>query len=218
MDSAAEHLGILYAAAGGAGSNDVWRTLDGGKNWQQIAGTQRFDAGAGHLLSDDKWLYFIGENAKIWRSVDGVAWSVRTSSAAFGSLSRFFAFAGTEGLYVGGGAGNNDVWQSVDEGLTWEVLSSPLSIAVVGGAALEVMPPPVYPLSIYSPPSELTIFNVAGAVATLWPIGGDYDYHWSVTDDSGNFQIDQDGVVSLLEALSADYHVLTITTKVKVPM
>ena len=214
MDSAAEHLGILYAA-GGASSNDVWRTLDGGNNWQQIAGTLRFDAGAGHLLSDDKWLYFIGENAKIWRSVDGVAWSVRTSSAAFGSLSRFFAFAGTEGLYVGGGVGNNDVWQSVDEGLTWKALSSPLSIAVVGGAALEVMPPPVYPLSIYSPPSELTIFNVAGAVATLWPIGGDYDYHWSVEDDSGNFQIDQDGVVSLLEALSADYHVLTITAKLK---
>ena len=215
MDSAAEHLGILYAAAGGASSNDVWRTLDGGNNWQQIAGTQRFDAGAGHLLSDDKWLYFIGENAKIWRSVDGVAWSVRTSSAAFGSLSRFFAFAGTEGLYVGGGVGNNDMWQSVDEGLTWEALSSPLSIAVAGGAALEVMPPPVYPLSIYSPPSELTIFNVAGAVATLWPIGGDYDYHWSMTDDSGNFQIDQDGVVSLLDALSAAYHILTITVKLK---
>ena len=215
MDSAAEHLGILYAAAGGASSNDVWRTLDGGNNWQQIAGTQRFDAGAGHLLSDDKWLYFIGENAKIWRSVDGVAWSVRTNNAAFGSLSRFFAFAGTEGLYVGGGVGNNDMWQSVDEGLTWEALSSPLSIAVVGGAALEVMPPPVYPLSIYSPPSELTIFNVAGAVATLWSIGGDYDYHWSMTDDSGNFQIDQDGVVSLLDALSAAYHILTITVKLK---
>ena len=215
MDSAAEHLGILYAAAGGAGSNGVWRTLDGGNNWQQIAGTLRFDAGAGHLLSDDKWLYFIGENAKVWRSVDGVAWSVRTNSAAFGNLSRFFAFAGTEGLYVGGGVGNNDVWQSVDEGLTWKALSSPLSIAVVGGAALEVMPPPVYPLSIYSPPSELAIFNVAGAVATLWSIGGDYDYHWSVTDDSGHFQINQDGVLRLLDALSADYHVLTVTAKLK---
>ena len=221
VDSAAEHLGILYAAE--ASSSDVWRTLDGGKNWRQVAGTLRFDtgeAGEGHLLSDDKWLYFIGDNAKVWRSVDGVAWSVVTSDAAFGSLDclklecifrSFFAFAGTEGLYVGEG-GSINMWQSVDEGLTWEALPSTVVVKKVG---LEVMPPPVYPLSIYSPPSELTIFNVAGAVATLWSIGGDYDYNWSVADKSGHFQINQDGVLSLLDALSADYHVLTITAKVK---
>ena len=220
-DSAAEHLGILYAAE--ASSSDVWRTLDGGKNWRQVAGTLRFDtgeAGEGHLLSDDKWLYFIGDNAKVWRSVDGVAWSVVTSDAAFGSLDclklecifrSFFAFAGTEGLYVGEG-GSINMWQSVDEGLTWQALPSTVVVKKVG---LEVMPPPVYPLSIYSPPSELTIFNVAGAVATLWSIGGDYDYNWSVADKSGHFQINQDGVLSLLDALSADYHVLTITAKVK---
>ena len=120
-------------------SNDVWRSSDGGRTWDQAAGTERFTPRGEHasgILGGE--IYVIAGVAgdggttgrdDVWRSTDrGVSWSRVTPAGASVPFPMDYGFASAvlgNAMYVMGGmqfapiTRFDQVWKSTDRGVTW---------------------------------------------------------------------------------------------------
>ena len=119
-------------------SNEVWRSSDGGLTWDQVAGSTRFTDRSNHKsVVLDGALYVIAgretDNTTgrddVWRSADrGVSWSRVTPTGASVPFPMDYGFASAvlgSTMYVMGGikfgpvTRYDEVWQSIDRGVTW---------------------------------------------------------------------------------------------------
>lgn len=145
--------------AGKKVTNEIWRSVDRGINWALIkvndytppAGTfwtPRHTAGwVKHTVGSLDYLYVIGSDiyngpqnnlgtgfgtSDVWRSTDGVNWTLITDAAPWGPRVEHMVASFQGSLFVMGGMTDinnpatalNDVWRSDDGGLTWIQLAN----------------------------------------------------------------------------------------------
>ena len=182
-------------------SDEVWRSSDGGLTWDQAATGARFTARADHgSVVLNGVLYVIagagGElgittRDDVWRSTDrGVSWSRVTETGKNVEFLMDYSFASAvrgDTLYVLGGirlspfARLNEVWQSVNFGVTWTNITATATTS-----------PPRF--LARSAPASVVLGN-AGA-AKLYVIGGydsvsgnDLDDIWESSDGASWTQV-----------------------------
>lgn len=121
---------------------DVW-TGDQEGNWRRLVDTGPFRPRHGHALlctSSGELLLLGGDEggippavsllkSDVWRSPDGETWVLQTGAAPWSARKYFGAVTdGAEGIFIAGGLGGsdsggfNDVWQSQDQGATWQAV------------------------------------------------------------------------------------------------
>ena len=128
--------GSIYITGGWGGGpyfNDVWRS---GTTWQQQTSNAGFSARSGLMLVADKHrtLYVsAGLNQQdVWKSIDqGVTWAPVTTTAPWsGRMSHCYMIDSNDVHYIMGGYNDvsstyyNDVWKSLDQGLTWSLVTA----------------------------------------------------------------------------------------------
>ena len=121
----------------GRGSNDVWKSSDGGAAWTQAAASKRFSKRRSHssvVLGSD--IYVIGGinrftrpfgnpvDDQVWKSTDGgVTWpQIAAAGAKFSARRAHSSVTAGSAIYVIGGqeaARFNEVWKSTNGGVTW---------------------------------------------------------------------------------------------------
>ena len=79
--------GSLWVVGGSSGSDEIWRSADGG-SWELVAAVgSRFSGRFGHqLVAYGGSLWVIGGSSgggEVWRSADGVQWEAATLTAGF---------------------------------------------------------------------------------------------------------------------------------------
>ena len=134
--------GAIYLTGGDLGTgnyqDDVWKSKDGGKTWQEsTTGTKFRSRGSHTAVALGAKIYVIGGNNRnvgrlndVWESTGGDNWSEVNAStpnagkfpARSGHSSVVISGGANAGIYViGGFAGRrmNDVWRSTDGGVTW---------------------------------------------------------------------------------------------------
>ena len=138
--STAAANGTIYVTGGNlvgtssSNQNRVWKSVNGGKTWQELTTGTKFSARGGHTtLAIGTNIYVIGGYItgadRVWRSSDGDNWAQVTMSASttFSARSNhssvYIPSGANAGMYVIGGFGAstrlNDVWKSTDGGATW---------------------------------------------------------------------------------------------------
>ena len=134
--------GTIYLTGGVRGTppylNDVWKSPDGGATWQKSATGTKFGARSSHTaVALGTKIYVIGGDAggtdsdEVWESTDGDNWTEVNRGtpnadkfpARSGHSSVVISGGANAGIYVIGGFGAsgrlNDVWRSLDGGVTW---------------------------------------------------------------------------------------------------
>jgi hypothetical protein len=109
--------------------NGLWRTTDGGKNWNQVSDANSSGHQTGFLFHAANGAYYLGAQEGIVRSVDGVAWSIVPKS---GQLVKGVIGDGTT-MYASGFATCFDFGTNLQpfmtsqesDGLTWKTMASP---------------------------------------------------------------------------------------------
>ena len=131
-----DNLYLIGGEDAGTYYGDVWMSSDSGVTWLSVAQGTLFDARAAHgcLVDADDNLYILGGQYNrgnsayndVWKSSNsGVTWTqINIASASFSSRFSFAAVIDSNGyMYAIGGLNsgslNNDVWRSVDGGVTW---------------------------------------------------------------------------------------------------
>ena len=129
---ALSYNGRLYVLGGDDdfdNKNDVWSSVNG-TNWSLETSSAAWLRRYGHqALSHNGRMYVLGgarfdlplsfsSYNDVWSSVNGINWSLETSSAAWSGRSYHQALSHNGKIYVLGGSGGNDVWSSVD-GKIW---------------------------------------------------------------------------------------------------
>jgi photosystem II stability/assembly factor-like uncharacterized protein len=129
-DSNVIYLGIDGDPEPGKSGGGVFKSVDGGTSWTQLAnqpGSRRVFYGLGVDPTDSNRVYWgaCGEKGGVWGSADGGA----TWTHLFKNETWVFnLLVGPKGeLYAGGKA----LWKSVDHGATWTKLH-PFNSAIVG--------------------------------------------------------------------------------------
>lgn len=133
-------------------TNEVWKSVNGGVTWSLIlphSDTVHWETGPrwrrrhmhavtvhkgllyviGGDTSDEKWPTYPTD---VWSSPDGVKWTRRTNHAEWGPRVLHMAASFNDKLYVMGGQTNvyddktamNDVWESADDGVTWQQVTA----------------------------------------------------------------------------------------------
>ena len=127
--------------------NDVWRSADYGKTWQQVNADAPWDVRAGHhtaVIDDEIYLFGGARNSwdrvfypELWVSKDlGETWELRaTLPEDMGRAGMQVVEVGDTIYFMGGDhdkpvffanwpGRRNDVWKSDDKGKTWELLGN----------------------------------------------------------------------------------------------
>ncbi|MBN1657924.1 MAG: MBL fold metallo-hydrolase [Anaerolineae bacterium] len=106
-----------------------YRTVDGGQNWQPMAGLPNAPIYALAAAPDGRILYAAGEGRGIWHSQDGgQSWAV--AGLAEIEVSTLSLAIHTEGALLAGTAGRG-VWASHDAGQSWQQAAGELANAHV---------------------------------------------------------------------------------------
>jgi hypothetical protein len=134
-------MGGYLADGSGQRVNDVWRSTDQGVTWtQQKANNSSYwvkrSGHAGIAMTDGSIVLMGGEDQSlnrlndVWRSTDqGVTWTQQTATAWDSGRVYFGGIINSDDsiLVMGGydniGARNNEVWKSIDAGVTWTKLN-----------------------------------------------------------------------------------------------
>ena len=120
--------------AGGSVYNDVWRSTDQGATWAQVNASAGWTVRFGHtsVVLPDGSIVLMGGNIwasnknDVWRSTDqGTTWTQINASAGWVARNSHTSVAMPDGSIVlmggqtAGSAVKNDVWRSIDSGVTW---------------------------------------------------------------------------------------------------
>jgi len=115
--SSTPSLRLLY---GVDGAGDVFKSLNKGLNWTQIVDNYGRTTTTGDMFSDDNYSYILtGSSKEIWRSSNGLNWSIINNSFSNTLLIGDSDYNGT--LYVVTVPGN--VYRSLDFGKSWTFIS-----------------------------------------------------------------------------------------------
>ena len=128
------------------GQNDVWKSMDRGQSWTQVAQGTRFEGRHlfGAAIDSNDHIYIIGgatgttgvdtRQNDIWKSTDGgVNWSEITVTGEYFSPRHRHTLTidSSDNLYILAGedstGGRDDIWKSTDGGQTWTRLQPTLS-------------------------------------------------------------------------------------------
>lgn len=128
---------VMGGAGPGTEANEVWRSTDAGKTWNEQtphAGWAPRYGQAAAVLTDGSIVSLGGYNlssgqyvSDVWRSQDlGATWVNQTLAAPWIARRGLFCVGLSDGsIVIGGGSGSagavwyNDVWRSTDQGVTW---------------------------------------------------------------------------------------------------
>ena len=134
--------GSIVLMGGANTGNDVWRSVDKGATWtQQTASAEWSGRGIHSSVSmPDGSIVLMGGyddidtecKNDVWRSVDnGVTWTLQTASAGWSPRAGHTSVAMPDSsIVLMGGAdittddNKNDMWRSVDNGVTWTQLTA----------------------------------------------------------------------------------------------
>jgi len=138
--------GVLYAI-GISTTRGVWKSVDNGVNWTS---TNTDLAGGGSLspiwaMIHNSLIYvFLSStsgNPQIWSSPDGATWTSVNGSVASLTTRVAFAVLDLGGIlyWIGGQTAtssvNNDIWKSVDHGVTWVSIQAAAAFSARAGMA-----------------------------------------------------------------------------------
>ena len=132
--------GELYVVGGyrpgGSVTDEVWRSADGGRTWDQVAAGPRFSRRGYHTLEViGDTLYILGGEGyedgdrkkfnEVWKSADrGVTWRQVATTPRYPARSDHSSAVLGDNLYLIGGTlnlsdPNDEIWRSTDLGATW---------------------------------------------------------------------------------------------------
>ena len=130
--------------------NDVWSSGNGSQ-WTMLASGGTWPSTAEYRVAATKdWMFVVGGRTtkNVWRSQDGVNWSMTPTAPDSGGIGRSYSMAvshvigDTEYLYVMGGVNDNnvnyinDVWRTGDNGGTWERMTTTTIWSARGNAGV----------------------------------------------------------------------------------
>ena len=132
--------GELYVVGGyrpgGSVTDEVWRSADGGRTWDQVAAGPRFSRRGHHTLEViGDALYILGGEGyedgdrkkfnEVWKSADrGVTWRQVATTPRYPARYDHSSAVLGDNLYLIGGSlkfadPNDEIWRSTDLGATW---------------------------------------------------------------------------------------------------
>ncbi len=146
---------LMGGSDDGGLKNDVWRSIDNGATWTQVTPSAEWTARYRHssvALPDGSIVVMggVGLTNDVWRSTDyGATWTQVNASAGWSARWQHTSVAMPDGSIVlmGGfdsgvddGGYKNDVWRSMDNGATWNMVSAKAEWTARSGHTSVMMP------------------------------------------------------------------------------